>query len=788
MRAAWLFAFGSTATLAVTFQPAFAQNHPPEFAALKQIHDTVLSPNWVPTARLASTNNKLPKTCSQGAATVEINYLPITKKIGKPGYEKLNGKKYSMSIFRETDGRYLIMEKGGRYVTMEKGDADKFLYSNKTTPVRYQGEAFGCKPKGKGVITYADGSLWVGEVESVKNYDWPVDLKFALPMRKNIGMRMSAREEFYPLEIVKVKTTVTGFTGANSNSQVPALEYTESVASQLSADGPWRAKMPMGGTSYDRVKLRFADGGVLSALFKDGKVVKGSSKDDMPQYLSKTGVRVDAPVSDLTNNEPVFSSIGTLRLTRKVGELPAGGYFYNRSKDEATNKRIMISQILKPENYARFSPNFYDAPEMVKDIAFANPKGCVTVPGIPADWRHWWLDCSVESEEGGARSMAVSPDGKLVASYNGKLVTFAAQDGRYIRAASFGDGPVMTPVGVQFAHIPTELGRVYYTGPFAGMRPDGEGFCAKNKSTEPEPCTFLAGVRNDETYLARLEDHYKAIELAKRQQAEREAQALYEQEQQRIREAQQRAAEEREQRRQERLAEIERANRRAATAAAISGAFNDVARSVAQSNLEMQNARIRRQSPQVYTSDSLEVQRRIRENPSSVAKQTPIYTSSPSGSGATSGSGSGLGGNGGNRGGSSPSESRSTAEFRAIREQQARNLAEIENSQMRASAERARSEADAVAYRAQLTATREAEARADAAREAQAASSVPAASKSTNQSKPLDLYLVVKKEEPYVAPPAAVKSTTASAPTAAPKGPPPPPSKPINPNAKARER
>jgi len=769
MRSGWILSFSSTVALLGLEQPAVAKNQPPEFAVLKDTYDRVFSPGWTPDARL-SADSKLPKACSAGKAMVQIDYPATSRQSGKAAYVRTNGKK-NVSMFRGPDGRYGIAESNG---------APGYSVTPASTPVRYQGEAVGCRPKGRGVITFADGSMWVGDVDFARSYgDSLMDFEYSLPMKVGTGMHMAAPGQFYPLHIVEGHATVSEVPGSQGNAYVPAVEFRYSIAMQQAPDQPWRSKTLISGTSYQKVEVHFADGGVIRADFKDNRIVSGTNQQNMPEYTSSKGAVIKASIVEITASEPIFSEVGGVVLLRRTGDLPAGKYAYVPTTEEAAQKRVVASNMFQPDRSAHFRPRVFDTPAMLKDIAFANPKRCDRVPGVPADWKHWWPSCMTQSEPGGPRSEAYSPDGTQYVMFTGKSVKFYAKDGRFVAARSFGGASRMTPVDLDYAVIPTELGSIYYTGPFSGMRPDGEGRCTPKRRSEPEPCVFVAGVRTDDNYLARLDDHNRAVEIAKRKEREQQQQARYEAEQARIRAQRQLAEQERERLRQERRAEIEAENARRNRAAAIAGAFNDVARSMQQSNRAMaaSRAEVYRQNsgagtPRISTLNSAEAEAIYRRSPAAIAKPSPIRQPSPAGTSGNSGTD--------NR--ASTVEARSTAEFRAIREKQARDLAELEDRQAQANAERAQAEAQSVAQRERIAAARERDTQAQAVREAEAA----APSGSRGDGKPLNLYLVVKKADapipqPTPAPPPSIsarKPASKAAPT---------PSAPINPNATARQ-
>jgi hypothetical protein len=335
-------------------------------------------------------------------------------------------------------------------------------------------------------------------------------------------------------------------------------------------------------------------------------------------------------------------------------------------------------------------------------------------------------------------------------------MVFSARDGRRIVARSFGAAPDLTPTGIITARISTELGAVLYDGPFAGLRPEGDGRCkvAGQRDAPTEPCSFVAGIRTDEPFLALLDAKRAADALAAQRRNEQVQQdrLAYAAEQQRQRDVA--AADER--RENLRMQEIRRD--RAAGQAAIAGAFESLGSSFAQAqrDLSASQAEVNRinsggstssSAPRISQFNSPEAEAIYRASPAAIAQPPRSTASGQGGAGSRESNGE-----------------RSNAEFREIREQLARELAAIERSQALAVASAAQAQAQVAAERAQITAAREAQERADSAQSA-------SPSAAPGQGKPLDLYLTVRRE-PTPAPSTAVPVTTTSsapAPKPAPK-------------------
>lgn len=413
-----------------------------------------------------------------------------------------------------------------------------------------------------GIIEYADGSRWLGQVSAMPQAEaielgafggLPPPVQNLAPAPHGIGewtwpdgTRVQGLAAPLQPKFLFRDIWVQGPLGAFAMTEVAQLVTTEGVAY---AGG---IVLSTQGFSSDQATVRW----------RDGRVFIGSVANSMPRSGTLSypdGGRITGTVAVGEDGIMHWEDGAELDLSIATAAGPPGRYVYFAPiRFEAMSQAVLEVANARP----------IDAATLAR--AGRNTRQCPQPPAIPSGWVAWWPSC-----EGGpsGRVAMYSPDAQQMLLYSAGgdpkryLLRKGSEPGRLrgieIRADEFTRDAVPTPTGSGELYL---WGELVFNGRFLGQEPT-TGYCVvpADEGGGWEACEYSRGARIDLAHQLRLERR----ELA-RQQDELRRQIQQEQYAQEEWEAEQEQAELEAQKRQD---EIEG---RLAIANAIRGAAYDI--------------------------------------------------------------------------------------------------------------------------------------------------------------------------------------------------------------------
>jgi hypothetical protein len=365
---------------------------------------------------------------------------------------------------------------------------------------RYRGGWGGCGPAGNGIIEYADGKRYIGQVSSAMSPGTTLNYTTS-----GLGLWQ------YP------------------NGRSALIKGGRGLLA-FGAPGEWWAEGEFDG------QWNAADGAYHAA---DGSEFRGVLKDGRPGGKGmwqdpRSGLQVGG---DALHDEQgvLFKGAIQLALAAPValpagGVLPAGRYDYE-SKDGWRPSAPLPVEALIPAAATLAQP--------------VSRGACSVAAKPPEGWRVWWPSC--RSGADGVEVASYSPDRnhRMVHRATGatlhELEPAAPQRARRTWVAGgFSTSNPPAPYGEAKYY---EGDALVFEGRFAGLSPDGAGLCAvpAGEGRGMEPCEFRAGNRVDQ--LHHLRQQRLALQQAQQEQQRRqEAARLAEQQRIAALQAQQRQA------------------------------------------------------------------------------------------------------------------------------------------------------------------------------------------------------------------------------------------------------
>lgn len=348
-----------------------------------------------------------------------------------------------------------------------------------------------------GLILYADGSYWLGEVSGTSTS--------VLPMPSGPG------EAGYTSGM-RVLGVASPSTGSDKGRGVETFGFstTERV---IFSNGAMRA-VSLDASGAGKGEMRWPDGRVFRGDFKNKKPASGA-------LMFSSGAGVYGQFSSQTEAQaPTFSSGVSLMLAKAEGGFPPGTYRAYAPRALSTYRGLLnINAYPERETLSR---------------APARPPECPAPSIVPEGWVVWSGGC-----QGGDKSrIAVyAPNANsFILEQPGTEWPFSLislRDGdvnRIVRAKSFTSDARPAPLGE--AELLGEGNRVVYRGEFLGQVPNGPGMCSTPavEGGGEEPCFYAQGARTDEIHLARreaaeAERQLKLAEAAAQQEANARAEA-----------------------------------------------------------------------------------------------------------------------------------------------------------------------------------------------------------------------------------------------------------------------
>ncbi|WP_269715475.1 hypothetical protein [Caulobacter sp. NIBR2454] len=332
-----------------------------------------------------------------------------------------------------------------------------------------------------GLILYADGSYWLGEVSGTTVSHMP--------------MPSGAGEAGYPngMRVLGVASPTLA-----SDKGLGVRDFGFSTTERvIFSNGAMRAAS-LDASGAGNGEMRWPDGRVFRGDFKDRKPSAGD-------LTFPSGARVNSLFSSNTEGQPpAFQGQLYLDLAKADGAFPAGTYRVS-PPSALTNYRslLTVNAIPTRETLTR-------APSL--------PPECPAPSVVPAGWIPWGGGC--RSGEN-SRVAVYSPDARSFIEEQPnsdmplRLVSLSpnGEVRRIVRAKALTAAASPAPVGE--AELLGEGNRVLYRGEFLGQSPNGPGICATPQAEGggEEPCFYAEGRRTDEIQLARREAAEAARQL-----------------------------------------------------------------------------------------------------------------------------------------------------------------------------------------------------------------------------------------------------------------------------------
>lgn len=350
-----------------------------------------------------------------------------------------------------------------------------------------------------GLILYADGSYWLGEVSgTTTSY---------LPMPSGPG------EAGYPNGL-RVLGVASPALNSDKGRGVDSFTF-EASERAIFADGAMRAAS-LGDNGAGKGEMRWPDGRVFRGEFKNQRPSQG-------EMLFASGARVTGKFVGKASPSGIPGLSGNLQLTlaKAEGAFPAGTYRAYAPRT-ITDYRGLLTADAYPtrETLTRAPPR---SPE------------CPTPSVVPEGWVVWSGGC-----RGGdnPRIFVFAPDASSFIDEQPKAkppleLVALRQNGeplRRIQATALTSDTRPTPVGE--ATLLSADDKLVYRGAFIGQSPNGPGLCATPAAEGggEEPCFYAQGARTDEIHLARreaaeAERQLKLAQAAAQQEANARAEA-----------------------------------------------------------------------------------------------------------------------------------------------------------------------------------------------------------------------------------------------------------------------
>ncbi len=402
------------------------------------------------------------------------------------------------------------------------------------SPESYYGDGVNCAPDGYGMLTYRNGTVWIGEVAEVYHSQY---------IEKNGSEKALKKKQSFiavvPVGVGILRTRDRKKYGGGlivrsvfkSKADVTQLPMPLQQDPQLKIYAIPKTIVPIGRlyeTNYavgldhagnGQGQLFYADGNRLTALFKNAVVApkaigrhylpNGDQRSGEVAFTGRSGVKLTGIVEE------------TLRNPDPISKVPAGKYLFFHSRGEDGD---WVRELIRPLGETLFAGG-------------PKPAHCLEPSFRPADWVTFWPMCrdkgtNKQGKSVPAFSVSFSPNGEqAIWEYFGdgagsqddreKWQFFWQQldsSGKLVRSVAANmltTAPVFGPVG--FARASDSKGE--FAGEFLGLVPNGPGTCRLWEEKGSEPCFYANGVRTDEIHLARQE--LKALELETKRENER---------------------------------------------------------------------------------------------------------------------------------------------------------------------------------------------------------------------------------------------------------------------------
>jgi hypothetical protein len=335
----------------------------------------------------------------------------------------------------------------------------------------YRGPSEKCEPKGVGVIQYADGSRWLGQIGNVGGIAVPNGIG-ELTHPDGVRNVLEARMQGMDWRMVR------GFV---------AYHPDQDWYVQAEFEPGWRARE-----------------GVYR--WSDGREFRGPLVDAAPlgrgRFTGPGGGLVDGEV---VRDGDALRWRGTLTVTLPPGTGfgPAGTY--------------LIEPAPGTELGAPIAPQRWAPTASTLAAGVDNDRGCPIPPEMPTGWMPWWPACGQDAATGEILIPVYSPDLTF-------MLTYVVKDGALARSVldQLGDlrvtlAPVARWEALMFRstrqgfqslgdiRMFDAAGNFLYQGTFSGLDPDGEGYCGRPAAEGGgvEPCLWRSGQRVDAAHQAR---------------------------------------------------------------------------------------------------------------------------------------------------------------------------------------------------------------------------------------------------------------------------------------------
>lgn len=432
-----------------------------------------------------------------------------------------------------------------------------------------------------GLILYADGSYWLGEVSGTSTS--------VLPMPSGPG------EAGYRSGM-RILGVASPSTGSDKGRGVETFGFSTTERA-IFANGAMRA-VSLDASGSGKGEMRWPDGRVFRGDFKNKKPASGA-------LMFASGAGVYGKFSSQTEAEaPTFGEGVSLMLAKAEGAFPPGTYRAYAPRAVSDYRSLLnINAHPERETLSRAPPR---SPE------------CPAPSLVPEGWVVWSGGCRGGDKP---RIRVYAPDARsLIEEQPGAewpLTLASLRDGavtRVVKAKALTADARPAPLGE--AELLGAGNRVVYRGGFLGQVPDGPGLCGTPAAEGggEEPCFYAQGARTDEIHLARreaaeAERQLRLAEAAAQQQANARAEAQRRAQQAQA-EANQRAyeAQRAEQRRLAQMEE-EEADDSSSGVNPIYAALQDLQGKYAAAGVDMQNQRAQTDAMQ----RNIEAQYRARQ-------------------------------------------------------------------------------------------------------------------------------------------------------------------------------
>lgn len=375
---------------------------------------------------------------------------------------------------------------------------------------RFRGGMGACGPAGHGILEYADGRIYIGEVANSTN---TAEVSFTYAGH-GLWIHPDGRRVLVQTA-GGVQSVLFAFGGSGEwwaqgamDAQGNAAQGIYTSADGARFEGPLREGRPggMGTWRFEDKVFRITGSGEL----RDGRPL------------------LTGPIDVVLHTAVAFGDGVTLG---------AGRYAFDAGAGWAPGAAVR-GALLRP---------YADS----LGVATSQPD-CPLQVSVPRGWRTWAPSC-VRDAQGNWTVDAWSPDGRYV-------LTQRSRDGHRIDQGVLvetqGGSPLTaarswTAARFEMAGLPEPVGETQYTeggvlrfvGPIAQLAPTGSGFCAlpAEEGEGLEPCQFRAGQRVDELHHLRRQRALQNQQLAAQQAAQLAAAQRAEQERLAQLQAQQRA-------------------------------------------------------------------------------------------------------------------------------------------------------------------------------------------------------------------------------------------------------